>query len=293
MRQFGGPILQAAGLQAAGGAAVISAALFAAGCAQTPTPAPVQQASQAAVMQVASVASVLEISSEAVRAAYARYARLEPVTPELPEGPDADLASDIEDLLRYARSAETDWSRELFFRTAKDQFWRGGFSQDVIERLGIATPEDAGMFRSLVAVSTAEIDVSNTAFLKAEIDRREGWPGKSEIGDGAAHFAWLLVQHADRDPDFQQRALSLMEPMVPAGEVAAKDFAYLFDRVAVAAGRPQRFGSQGFCVTGEDRWTPRPMEDPESIDSLRASVGLGTMAEYTAGFENGRMCVGQ
>lgn len=236
---------------------------------------------------------MLANANEAVKAAYTRYARVEPIAPVMPEGPNAEFASDIADLLRYAREAETDWTRELFFRVAKDQFWRAAFGADVSARLGLSEADDAGIFRGLVALRTQEIDASNTAFLKAEVDRRGGWPGKSAIGAGAAHFAWLLVQHADRDPQFQERALALMEPMVPQGEVDAKDFAYLFDRVAVAAGRPQRYGSQGACVPGEGRWAPRPMDEPDRIDQRRASVGLGPMADYIAVFEGSQLCGGQ
>jgi len=261
-------------------------------CVQTPA-APALPEKVTAEPRIDNIDEMLAAASEPVKAAYMRYARVEPVVPVMADGPDADLASDIADLLRHAREADTDWTRELFIRVAKDQFWRGGLGADVSERLGLSDAADAAAFRSLVVLRLQEIDASNTAFLKADVDRRGGWPGKSAIGAGAAHFAWLLVQHADRDPEFQERALALMEPMVPQGEVEAKDFAYLFDRVAVAAGRPQRYGSQGRCVPGEGRWAPRPMEEPELIDQRRASVGLGPMADYIAIFQGGQLCGGQ
>jgi len=45
-----------------------------------------------------------------------------------------------------------------------------------------------------------------------------GWPGRSLVGDGGSHAAWLLVQHADHSPDFQARCLSLLRDAVEEGE---------------------------------------------------------------------------
>ena len=55
--------------------------------------------------------------------------------------------------------------------------------------------------------------------------------------------------------------------------------AYLTDRVLVAEGKPQRYGSQFFTVDGELK--PRPIEDEANVDARRKEVGLGTMAQYT------------
>lgn len=231
--------------------------------------------------------------SAVAHAAFDRYAALAPQTADAPTARQAEFFTDIEHLLRYAREAKADWNRDLFFRAALDQYWRGGFEQSTIEKLGLTAPEDAIVFRAMVARILDTLDPSNTAFLKAEVDRRGGWPPESDIGEGAAHFAWLLVQHADRDPAFQERVLALMEPMVAAGEADGADFAYLFDRVARAANRPQRFGTQGNCVTGENRWTPFEMEDPGLIDERRAAVHLQPMADYIAIFKERRLCEGQ
>src|SRR5262245_47910462 len=46
------------------------------------------------------------------------------------------------------------------------------------------------------------IDRENTARLKQIIDRI-GWPTISRVGAQASSAAWLLVQHADAEPEFQ------------------------------------------------------------------------------------------
>lgn len=72
--------------------------------------------------------------------------------------------------------------------------------------------------------------------------------------------------------------LGLLEAAVEAGEAEAKDLAYLFDRVRVAEGQPQRYGTQFTITNGQ--LEPAPLEDPANVDERRASVGLMPLAEY-------------
>ncbi|PTL81905.1 DUF6624 domain-containing protein [Vitiosangium sp. GDMCC 1.1324] len=121
------------------------------------------------------------------------------------------------------------------------------------------------------------IDVKNTARMK-EIIAQVGWPTKTLVGERASQGAWLLVQHADLDLAFQKQCLPLLEKSVEAGEGSKKDLAYLTDRILVAEGKPQRYGTQFHTVDG--KLVPRPIEDEATVDARRAAVGLGTMAEY-------------
>lgn len=107
-----------------------------------------------------------------------------------------------------------------------------------------------------------------------EIVAKVGWPTKSMVGSDGSSAAWLLVQHADHDLAFQRACLEKMEPLVQSGEAAGKDFAYLWDRVAVSEGRPQRYGTQ---LDGDDVF---PLEDPGHVDARRKALGMSTLAEY-------------
>lgn len=120
-----------------------------------------------------------------------------------------------------------------------------------------------------------EVDRKTTARLK-EVIAKQGWPGKSLVGEEAAEAAWLLVQHADADRAFQRECLSLIERAAVSGEASKADYAYLYDRIAVAENRPQRYGTQY-----RDN-KPAPIEDEAHVDERRKAVGLGTMAEYDA-----------
>lgn len=107
-----------------------------------------------------------------------------------------------------------------------------------------------------------------------------GWPGKSLVAEDGAHAAWLLAQHADRDPAFQRRCLDLLTAAVERGEATAVEQAYLTDRVLLAEGKPQEYGTQAIARDG--RFQPRKLRDPDRVDERRASVGLGSLAEYLA-----------
>lgn len=120
------------------------------------------------------------------------------------------------------------------------------------------------------------IDARHTARLREVIDQ-VGWPSRSKVGEQAAHMAWLLAQHADRDRSFQEGCLAMMKAL-PPDEVAPADIAYLEDRVRVGSGRPQLYGTQFRVVDG--KVGPQPIEDPDHLDERRAAAGLGPFEEY-------------
>lgn len=129
-------------------------------------------------------------------------------------------------------------------------------------------------------------DASTDAALKSHvvelkaIIKQYGWPTIAEVGTDGAQAAWLVAQHADFDPEFQQEALTAMEALAPIAQVNLPDLAYLRDRVARAQGKPQMYGSQGECKNGV--WQPFPIDKPESVDQRRQEVSMKPMADYIA-----------
>jgi hypothetical protein len=123
----------------------------------------------------------------------------------------------------------------------------------------------------------ASIDVKHTARMH-QIVAAIGWPTISKVGQQASHMAWLLVQHADHDRDFQRACLALMRAQ-PAAEVNPQNIAYLEDRVRIGEGRPQLFGTQ-FHTNKQGELEPLPIENPEQVDARRTAIGLSTLAEY-------------
>lgn len=120
-----------------------------------------------------------------------------------------------------------------------------------------------------------ELDIVHTRRMK-EIVALIGFPTASKVGKEVSNDAWLLVQHADHDIEFQTICLTLMKES-SEGEVERRDIAFLEDRIRVNQGRGQLYGTQFMQVDG--RHVPRPIEDEENIDARRAEMGMGTLAE--------------
>ena len=91
---------------------------------------------------------------------------------------------------------------------------------------------------------------------------------------------WIVIDHASLDK--QEQYLPLMEKWSQDGLIGKDEYAVLYDRVAMKNNRPQRYGSQTvqFGVNNNTQLYVYPVENPNLLDSLRASVGLSSMADY-------------
>lgn len=168
---------------------------------------------------------------------------------------------------RFEAGLDPGLRQALLERAARDQQARADLTPAAD---GSVDPE---RWRAVEAV-----DQDNTRWLK-DLVLREGWPSPGRVGHDGARAAWMLVQHADADPEFQRHALELMEPGLADGSVAPDNFALLTDRVRLAQGQPQRYGTQ-FETGADGVLRLRPVEDPAGLDDRRAAVGLPPMAEY-------------
>ena len=106
-----------------------------------------------------------------------------------------------------------------------------------------------------------------------------GWLDRSVVGEECAQALWLLVQHADHDPEFQQSALAELSDAVCRGKADPRDEAFLIDRVRVNTHRPQVYGTQ-FYIDEHGVFGPRKIEDAEHLDERRAVVGLEPFRDY-------------
>lgn len=119
----------------------------------------------------------------------------------------------------------------------------------------------------------------NAARLK-EIIAEHGWPGRSLVGEEGATYAWLILQHAIGDPEFQRRGLELLKEAVSRGEAPATHAAYLEDRIRIYEGRSQLYGTQ-FDWDSSGKLSPLSIEDPEHVNQRRRSIGLDTVEHRT------------
>jgi len=193
---------------------------------------------------------------------------------------DEDIAAspptDATTLIAEFDTAYARWGdliAEMAARKARDRYIR-----DLLLSRISRTDLDPGA-RPEIIEATADtfdaVDEDNTAWAIGLLDELDFAELNHDQPRLAADIA-ALIQHGDQAA--QQRLLELVEPLALAGEFNGQRYALLFDRVAVAEGRPQRYGSQFRCEDGEIVYAP--LEDPDRVDEFRTAFGLELLAVY-------------
>ena len=146
-----------------------------------------------------------------------------------------------------------------------------------MQRMFKQQPDSAG--RDLVQVE--QENFARHQPILEKIVRRYGYPGIRQVGATSANNFWLLVQHADAYPAFQRQVLRLMLPEVKRQNAAAANYAYLTDRVAVNAHRPEEYGTQvTYEGPGLGKAVPRSLRDPAHVNQRRAAIGMEPLENY-------------
>jgi len=105
-----------------------------------------------------------------------------------------------------------------------------------------------------------ETDLQLTSELKSIIAEK-GWPTITLVGIDASDAAMLLL-----------------EQLADSRKIDAAPLALVVDKESVAAGRPQRYGSQFKLVNGH--MAMYAVEDPGNLDTIRARAMLPPMDVY-------------
>ena len=117
-------------------------------------------------------------------------------------------------------------------------------------------------------------------FRLKEIIAEFGYPGIDRVGKDGEYNFWLMVQHADFDPSFQQMVLSKMKDEVEVNNADKANFAMLTDRVKINANEKQVYGTQVTYNTDIGQAIPKPLLDSLTVNERRKSVGLDSIEEY-------------
>jgi hypothetical protein len=157
--------------------------------------------------------------------------------------------------------------RELLLRGQLDQQVRE-FAMGASELPSASDPRIARM---------QETDADNLQRLH-HIVRQDGFPTARMVGYDGVAAAWLILQHASADPAFQAALLPTIEGLARRGELSGENYALLADRVLLAQGKRQRFGTQ-FTGFGPALQL-QPLEDPQRVDQRRAQLGLMSLEDY-------------
>jgi len=109
-----------------------------------------------------------------------------------------------------------------------------------------------------------------------------GYLGYNKVGKEGSDDFWLIVQHSDKFPDFQRKILKAMDNEVKKGNANPNNYAYLYDRIEVNAGRKQLFGTQiDYEVNSTGRAFPRfGLLDSTNVDKIRNEYNLSPLKEY-------------
>jgi hypothetical protein len=122
-------------------------------------------------------------------------------------------------------------------------------------------------------------DSSNMVVLK-KLFKEYGFLGFEEVGKQGSNNFWLMMQHCDGDPKFQEEVLSEMKKHIDRKNASSSNYAYLIDRVNINTYKPQVYGTQMKVNNDRSSYEPQSVIDPENLNKRRAEVGLNTIEEY-------------
>ncbi len=154
----------------------------------------------------------------------------------------------------------------------EDQRWRG------LMREAINSDMDSSSYESL-SEKISYLDSLNYEFL-SEVFKTNGYLGYDKVGKEGSHNFWLLVQHQDRYPDFQNRVLAEMKKQAKLDNASFTEYAYLIDRVRVNMGQLQIYGTQMILNDEKGSYEPKPLIDPEKLNERRKKAGLPPIDFY-------------
>ncbi|MCC2971282.1 DUF6624 domain-containing protein [Massilia sp. IC2-476] len=155
---------------------------------------------------------------------------------------------------------------ELAARAARDQAARLAMTK--------AARKDWGPKREVAA-----IDEENIKWL-FELVRSKGFPSAAQVGEQGVRDAWLLALHADRAPKFQQQLVPVLDQRRVDGELSSSDMARFVDRLLVAGGKPQRFGTQGSDNWEGSHFGLASAEILRDVEENRRQFELMPLADY-------------
>jgi TonB family protein len=138
------------------------------------------------------------------------------------------------------------------------------------KKFGAGSPLDKAMM-----MKQDSADLVNLGKIE-KIITRYGYPGKSLVG-AQSKVAFMVVQHNDLEP--QEKYLPLFMKAAEKGELDRTLLPLMIDRVRVAKGQQQLYGTQ-LSETKDKQIQIKPIEDEINVDVRRKAAGLPPLADY-------------
>jgi len=156
----------------------------------------------------------------------------------------------------------------------EDQKWRVYLTKYQNKELGNDTISEIYINQKLA------ITDSLNYFKIKEIFNKIGYPNYDIVGTEGSHNFWLLVQHQDIHPQFQDSVLLKMKIEVDNKKAYGFDYAYLVDRVKLNTGQLQIYGTQMRLNKDSTSYEPKPVIEPDKLNERRKSVGMDGIEIY-------------
>ena len=122
-----------------------------------------------------------------------------------------------------------------------------------------------------------KIDESNTGKLKAII-KKHHWLTRDLVGVKGVGAAFLVIQHSP-DVAFKVKMLPYLKQSYLNGEgVSGQQVALLTDRVLIAQGKKQIYGTQADVSEGKVMFSP--IEDETNVDKRREEMNMPSLDFY-------------
>ncbi len=154
----------------------------------------------------------------------------------------------------------------------------------VIDQIAAKMPEGKYKLMSRERLEQFRDSVFNThQKLLSSLFERYGYPGYDMVGKQASNHFWLMVQHCDKQPKFQQKVLDAIKKEVDRGNAHPQNFAYLTDRVRLNTSQKQVYGTQVTYNIDSCQAIPRSLEDSLTVNQRRKQVGLPPIETYLNG----------
>ncbi|MFK7907954.1 MAG: DUF6624 domain-containing protein [Chitinophagales bacterium] len=138
--------------------------------------------------------------------------------------------------------------------------------------------KNAAKIEKLISTLT-DLDTKHTARME-EVVLKIGWPKISDVGEDGSNAAWVLVQHADKRPDFQNKCLDLLKEAINAQEAKSSNYAYLYDRVQVAYSDKQVYATQTQRNSLTNQLEFIPIKNEHEVNQKRQEMGLSDILGY-------------
>lgn len=175
----------------------------------------------------------------------------------------------LQQLLLYTQGSKQDLRKELIALAERDQFYRIQIAE-LAQKEGWNSP----LIPELMDLQKA-LDQSNLAKVDSLITIH-GYPGRSLVGP-QGNIAFLIIQRGDLET--QLKYLPLLTQAADDGELYWADLATMVDKVRIAQGLEQVYGTQvKRTATGEMDFYP--IEHAADINHRRKAVHLMPIEEY-------------